>query len=60
MLVTLEKLAGNASLLECMTAACVPSTLVKCLYIFLDLPAVAAGEDSRDRTQLQLKFTQVC
>ncbi|CAH8575671.1 unnamed protein product [Schistosoma turkestanicum] len=29
---------GHASLIECMAAASVPSTLVKCLYIFLDLP----------------------
>ncbi|CAH8629332.1 unnamed protein product [Schistosoma mattheei] len=29
---------GHTSLIECMAAASVPSTLVKCLYIFLDLP----------------------
>ncbi|TNN20222.1 WD repeat and FYVE domain-containing protein isoform 3 [Schistosoma japonicum] len=30
---------GHTSLIECMTAASIPSTLVKCLYIFLDLPS---------------------
>nr|CAH8819280.1 unnamed protein product [Trichobilharzia regenti] len=30
---------GHTSLIECMAAASLPSTLVKCLYIFLDLPS---------------------
>ena len=31
---------GPASLIDCMTAASLPSTLVKCLYLFFDLPDV--------------------
>lgn len=30
--------SGHVSLIECMVAASLPSTLVKCMYIFLDLP----------------------
>ena len=30
--------SGPSSLIDCMTAASVPSTLVKCLYLFFDLP----------------------
>lgn len=29
---------GPPSLIDCMTAAALPSTLVKCLYLFFDLP----------------------
>lgn len=59
LLLTLEKLSCSASLLECMSAAGVPSTLVKCLYIFLDLPAVPNPEALKDRLHLHRKFTQV-
>ena len=31
---------GPSSLIDCMTAASLPSTLVKCLYLFFDLPDV--------------------
>ena len=31
---------GHSSLIDCMTAASLPSTLVKCLYLFFDLPDV--------------------
>ncbi|CAH1794598.1 unnamed protein product [Owenia fusiformis] len=31
---------GAPSLIDCMTAASLPSTLVKCLYLFFDLPDV--------------------
>ncbi|KAL5107634.1 WD repeat and FYVE domain-containing protein 3 [Taenia crassiceps] len=59
LLLTLEKLSCSASLLECMSAAGVPSTLVKCLYIFLDLPAVPNPDAVKDRSHLQRKFTQL-
>uniref|UniRef100_A0A158R8R4 Lysosomal trafficking regulator lyst n=1 Tax=Taenia asiatica TaxID=60517 RepID=A0A158R8R4_TAEAS len=59
LLLTLEKLSCSASLLECMSAAGVPSTLVKCLYIFLDLPAVPNPDALKDRLHLQRKFTQL-
>lgn len=36
--------AGEASLVDTMTAAAVPSTLVKCLYLFFDLPQVQPPE----------------
>jgi len=29
---------GSQALIDCMTAASLPSTLVKCLYLFFDLP----------------------
>ncbi|KAH3872286.1 hypothetical protein DPMN_035501 [Dreissena polymorpha] len=32
---------GNQALIDCMTAASLPSTLVKCLYLFFDLPDLA-------------------
>lgn len=31
---------GNQALIDCMTAASLPSTLVKCLYLFFDLPEI--------------------
>ena len=37
--------AGPASLVDCMTAASLPSTLVKCLYLFFDLPQVGTSDD---------------
>ncbi|VDM30874.1 unnamed protein product [Hydatigera taeniaeformis] len=55
----MEKLSCSASLLECMSAAGVPSTLVKCLYIFLDLPALPNSDSLKDRSHLQCKFTQL-
>lgn len=59
LLITLGKLSFNGNLLECMSAAGIPSTLVKCLYIFLDLPSTYVDEINRDRLQLQMKFTHV-
>jgi len=35
---------GGLSLIDCMTAASLPSTLVKCLYLFFDLPDVRNGD----------------
>ncbi|CAL8102436.1 unnamed protein product [Calicophoron daubneyi] len=37
--------SGHTSLIECMVAASLPSTLVKCLYIFLDLPQHSASSN---------------
>lgn len=59
LLLTLGKLSCSASLLECMSAAGVPSTLVKCLYIFLDLPIVSSPDAVKNRTYLQRKFAQL-
>lgn len=48
-----------------MSACYLPSTLVKCLYLFFDLPPVTVGKGHGDitpaesRQLLQRKFTQV-
>lgn len=47
--------AGDASLIQAMTAASVPSTLVKCLYLFLDLPEM--NEEEADITDANSEFT---
>lgn len=36
--------AGDASIIQVMTTASVPSTLVKCLYLFFDLPEIPEAE----------------
>jgi WD repeat and FYVE domain-containing protein 3 len=61
--------AGDHSLIQVMTAASVPSTLVKCLYLFFDLPEMSEAEaDENDgseftprerRILLQKIFVQV-
>lgn len=61
--------AGDASLIQVMTTAAVPSTLVKCLYLFFDLPdipdSIADANDGSDYTArerrilLQKIFVQV-
>ncbi|BFZ02583.1 hypothetical protein BsWGS_05621 [Bradybaena similaris] len=48
----LLSLGGN-TLIDCMTAASLPSTLVKCLYLFFDLPPVENG----DQLQPGCEFT---
>uniref|UniRef100_A0A1B0DKX7 WD repeat and FYVE domain-containing protein 3 n=1 Tax=Phlebotomus papatasi TaxID=29031 RepID=A0A1B0DKX7_PHLPP len=60
---------GDASLIQVMTTASVPSTLVKCLYLFFDLPEIPEEEADRDdgseftqrerRILLQKIFVQV-
>lgn len=35
---------GDQALIDCMTAASLPSTLVKCLYLFFDLPNLPEDE----------------
>ncbi|KAL5018826.1 hypothetical protein ScPMuIL_004548 [Solemya velum] len=35
---------GTQALTDCMTAASLPSTLVKCLYLFFDLPDLEGGD----------------
>ncbi|XP_055847784.1 WD repeat and FYVE domain-containing protein 3 [Episyrphus balteatus] len=72
LLSTLNLLAnGDASLIQVMTAAAVPSTLVKCLYLFFDLPEVTDDPPSENgeaisdfnamerRTLLQKIFVQL-
>ncbi|XP_037812431.1 WD repeat and FYVE domain-containing protein 3 isoform X2 [Lucilia sericata] len=69
LLSTLNLLAnGDVSLIQVMTAAAVPSTLVKCLYLFFDLPAVEDDSPSETpsdfnaferRTLLQKVFVQL-
>ncbi|XP_013136789.1 PREDICTED: WD repeat and FYVE domain-containing protein 3 [Papilio polytes] len=62
--------AGDQSLIQVMTTAAIPSTLVKCLYLFFDLPEIPDSEaDVRDvnsdftprerRILLQKIFVQV-
>ena len=59
-------LIGDASLVDCMTAASLPSTLVKCLYLFFDLPTVLESLEQcsefsaqERRVLLQKVFVQV-
>ncbi|XP_047001362.1 WD repeat and FYVE domain-containing protein 3 [Schistocerca americana] len=60
--------AGDASLVQVMTSVAVPSTLVKCLYLFFDLPEIEnpetaeTGSDFTPRERrilLQKIFVQV-
>lgn len=37
--------AGDTSIIQTMTSASVPSTLVKCLYLFFDLPDITEDEE---------------
>ncbi|XP_064637335.1 WD repeat and FYVE domain-containing protein 3-like isoform X3 [Lineus longissimus] len=58
---------GSPSLIDCMTAASLPSTLVKCLYLFFDLPDVIDSNQTPEcaftprerRILLQKVFVQV-
>lgn len=59
---------GGQALIDCMTAASLPSTLVKCLYLFFDLPQVEGGDTlssgcqftpNERRILLQKVFVQV-
>jgi hypothetical protein len=36
--------SGGQALIDCMTTASLPSTLVKCLYLFFDLPEISDGD----------------
>ncbi|XP_014211622.1 WD repeat and FYVE domain-containing protein 3 [Copidosoma floridanum] len=47
--------AGEASLIQEMTTASIPSTLVKCLYLFFDLPEMSTKE--ADVTGVTSEFT---
>lgn len=40
--------AGDSALIQTMTSASVPSTLVKCLYLFFDLPEIPEDEADKD------------
>jgi hypothetical protein len=59
---------GGQALIDCMTAVSLPSTLVKCLYLFFDLPPVQNGSvldpgcqftPNERRILLQKVFVQV-
>ena len=65
--INLLSLGGNA-LIDCMTAAALPSTLVKCLYLFFDLAPVSQPDEKlpgceftpmERRILLQKVFVQV-
>lgn len=45
--------SGTQAIIDCMTAVWLPSTLVKCLYLFFDLPAV----DNANRMDASSEFT---
>ncbi|XP_043271793.1 WD repeat and FYVE domain-containing protein 3 isoform X2 [Venturia canescens] len=47
--------AGDTTLIQAMTSASVPSTLVKCLYLFFDLPEMSESE--ADETDVNSEFT---
>jgi len=60
---------GNDSLIDSMTVASLPSTLVKCLYLFFDLPDINHPDTLQpgceftpreSRVLLQKVFVQVC
>ncbi|KAK3103345.1 hypothetical protein FSP39_018631 [Pinctada imbricata] len=69
LLTALDLLAsGSQALIDCMTAASLPSTLVKCLYLFFDLPEIELGDVVAEGSQfspterrilLQKVFVQV-
>ena len=59
---------GSQALIDCMTAASLPSTIVKCLYLFFDLPDLQNPDDLESgcefsprerRVLLQKMFVQV-
>ena len=59
---------GSQALIDCMTAASLPSTIVKCLYLFFDLPDLQNPDDlemgcefspRERRVLLQKMFVQV-
>ena len=51
------------SIIDCMTATHLPSTLVKCLYLFFDLPTHEADPaytvSDEEKDMLQKVFVQV-
>ena len=51
--------AGTSSLIDCMTAACLPSTLVKCLYLFFDLPDVPMADNLEPGCQFSARERRV-
>lgn len=61
LLTTLNLLAaGDSSLIQTMTSASVPSTLVKCLYLFFDLPEIPEDEaDKEDGSDFTLRERRI-
>jgi WD repeat and FYVE domain-containing protein 3 len=52
--------AGDHSLIQVMTAASVPSTLVKCLYLFFDLPEMSEAEaDQNDGSEFTARERRI-
>lgn len=52
--------SGDASLIQVMTTASVPSTLVKCLYLFFDLPEIPEEDaDVRDDSEFTPKERRI-
>lgn len=52
--------AGDASIIRVMTIASVPSTLVKCLYLFFDLPEIPEDEaDQNDGTDFTARERRI-
>lgn len=45
LLSTLNLLTADASIIQTMTQVSVPSTMVKCLYLFFDLPEIVDGDE---------------
>ncbi|CAI9723395.1 repeat and FYVE domain-containing 3-like isoform X2 [Octopus vulgaris] len=50
---------GSQALVDCMTAAALPSTLVKCLYLFFDLPNVPCTDVLVDGCQFTPKERRI-
>ncbi|XP_069124433.1 WD repeat and FYVE domain-containing protein 3-like isoform X2 [Argopecten irradians] len=51
--------SGSQALIDCMTAASLPSTLVKCLYLFFDLPDVIDGDSLDQGSQFTAKERRI-
>ncbi|XP_050392525.2 WD repeat and FYVE domain-containing protein 3 [Patella vulgata] len=50
---------GRQALIDCMTAASLPSTLVKCLYLFFDLPPLENPDDRSEGSDFSHKEKRV-
>ncbi|ESO89055.1 hypothetical protein LOTGIDRAFT_154132 [Lottia gigantea] len=50
---------GKHALIDCMTAASLPSTLVKCLYLFFDLPKLENEDDTPEGSDFSPKEKRV-